>query len=51
MAKLLKIDAFTDVVCPWCHVGSVRLDKAIAADENNARALAALERTATARGR
>jgi len=31
MAKLLKIDAFTDVVCPWCLVGSVRLDKAIAA--------------------
>ncbi|WP_323015325.1 DsbA family oxidoreductase [Devosia sp.] len=30
MTKLLKIDVFTDVVCPWCLVGSVRLDKAIA---------------------
>jgi len=29
--KTLKIDVFTDVVCPWCLVGSVRLDKAIAA--------------------
>ena len=31
MAKMLKIDVFTDVVCPWCLVGSARLDKAIAA--------------------
>ncbi len=31
MAKTLKIDIFTDVVCPWCLVGSARLDKAIAA--------------------
>jgi len=31
MTKLLKIDVFTDVVCPWCVVGSARLDKAIAA--------------------
>jgi predicted DsbA family dithiol-disulfide isomerase len=30
MAKLLKIDVFTDVVCPWCLVGSARLDKAVA---------------------
>jgi len=30
MAKLLKIDVFTDVVCPWCLVGSARLDRAIA---------------------
>lgn len=30
MAKLLKIDVFTDLVCPWCVVGSARLDKAIA---------------------
>ncbi|MHA6296959.1 DsbA family oxidoreductase [Devosia sp. CAU 1758] len=29
MAKLLKIDVFTDVVCPWCLVGSARLDQAI----------------------
>jgi predicted DsbA family dithiol-disulfide isomerase len=31
MVRLLKIDVFTDVVCPWCLVGSVRLDKASAA--------------------
>src|SRR5215217_308153 len=31
MTKLLKIDVFTDVVCPWCLVGSARLDKAVAA--------------------
>ena len=31
MSKLLKIDVFTDVVCPWCLVGSARLDKAVAA--------------------
>ena len=30
MSKTLKIDLFTDVVCPWCLIGSVRLDKAIA---------------------
>lgn len=30
MTKQLKIDVFTDVVCPWCLVGSARLDKAIA---------------------
>ncbi|MEP7241467.1 MAG: DsbA family oxidoreductase, partial [Devosia sp.] len=31
MIRTLKIDLFTDIVCPWCLVGSVRLDKAIAA--------------------
>lgn len=31
MTKMLKIDVFTDVVCPWCVIGSARLDKAIAA--------------------
>jgi predicted DsbA family dithiol-disulfide isomerase len=30
MPRRLKIDVFTDVVCPWCLIGSVRLDKAIA---------------------
>jgi len=30
MSKLLKIDVFTDVVCPWCLVGSARLDRAVA---------------------
>ncbi len=31
MARTLKIDLFTDTVCPWCLIGSVRLDKAVAA--------------------
>lgn len=31
MSRTLKVDLFTDIVCPWCLVGSVRLDKAIAA--------------------
>jgi predicted DsbA family dithiol-disulfide isomerase len=31
MARQLKIDVFTDVVCPWCLVGSARLDQALAA--------------------
>lgn len=30
MARKIKIEVFTDVVCPWCLIGSVRLDKAIA---------------------
>src|SRR3954465_7260134 len=30
MSRSLKVDLFTDIVCPWCLVGSVRLDKAIA---------------------
>ena len=31
MSRTLKIDVFTDVVCPWCLVGSARLDQALAA--------------------
>ncbi len=31
MSKILKVDVFTDVVCPWCLVGSARLDTALAA--------------------
>jgi predicted DsbA family dithiol-disulfide isomerase len=30
MTRALKIDLFTDTVCPWCLIGSVRLDKAVA---------------------
>ena len=30
MARTIKVDLFTDVVCPWCLVGSARLDIAIA---------------------
>lgn len=29
--RTLKVDLFTDIVCPWCLVGSARLDLAIAA--------------------
>ncbi len=28
--RTIKIDLFTDVVCPWCLIGSARLDRAIA---------------------
>ena len=31
MTRKIKIDLFTDTVCPWCLVGSERLDQAIAA--------------------
>lgn len=30
MPKVLKVDLFTDIVCPWCLIGSARLDQAIA---------------------
>lgn len=30
MSRTLKIDLFTDTVCPWCLIGSARLDRAIA---------------------
>jgi predicted DsbA family dithiol-disulfide isomerase len=30
MTRKLKIDLFTDTVCPWCLIGSARLDRAIA---------------------
>lgn len=29
MPQLIKIDLFTDTVCPWCLVGAARLDQAI----------------------
>lgn len=35
MTKTLKIDVFTDVVCPWCLVGSARLDQALAASPDD----------------
>ena len=31
MPPTIKVDLFTDTVCPWCLVGSARLDEAIAA--------------------
>jgi len=31
MARTVQIDLFTDMVCPWCLVGTARLDQAIAA--------------------
>ena len=30
MTTTLKIDLFTDTVCPWCLVGAARLDRALA---------------------
>jgi predicted DsbA family dithiol-disulfide isomerase len=30
MTTVIKVDVFTDTVCPWCLVGSARLDQAIA---------------------
>ena len=31
MLRTLKIDIFTDTICPWCLVGIARLDRAVAA--------------------
>lgn len=31
MPRTVKVDLFTDTVCPWCLVGAARLDQAIAA--------------------
>ena len=31
MTRSIKVDLFTDTVCPWCLVGAARLDQAIAA--------------------
>ena len=26
---MIKIDIFSDTICPWCYIGKKRLDKAI----------------------
>lgn len=31
-ARTVRIDVWTDLVCPWCYVGQARLDEAIAAE-------------------
>lgn len=31
MTKSIHIDLFTDIVCPWCLIGTARLDQALAA--------------------
>lgn len=31
MTRSLRIDLFTDIVCPWCLIGTARLDQALAA--------------------
>lgn len=28
--KLLQIEVWSDIICPWCYIGNVRLKKAIA---------------------
>jgi predicted DsbA family dithiol-disulfide isomerase len=30
MTRTLKVDLWTDTVCPWCLIGAARLDKAVA---------------------
>ncbi|KAL9231273.1 hypothetical protein vseg_006520 [Gypsophila vaccaria] len=32
--KLIRIDISSDNVCPWCYVGKINLDKAIAASKD-----------------
>jgi predicted DsbA family dithiol-disulfide isomerase len=27
----ITVDVMSDVICPWCHIGKRRLDKAVAA--------------------
>lgn len=31
MTRSIRIDLFTDIVCPWCLIGTARLDQALAA--------------------
>lgn len=31
MNRSIRIDLFTDIVCPWCLIGTARLDQALAA--------------------
>ena len=31
MTRTIRIDLFTDIVCPWCLIGTARLDQALAA--------------------
>lgn len=30
MTRSIRIDLFTDIVCPWCLIGTARLDQALA---------------------
>ncbi|RDE08045.1 DsbA family oxidoreductase [Pelagibacterium lacus] len=30
MTQAIRIDLFTDIVCPWCLIGTARLDQALA---------------------
>ena len=29
MSEMIKLDIFSDTICPWCYIGKKRLDKAI----------------------
>jgi predicted DsbA family dithiol-disulfide isomerase len=31
VVMVLHIDVISDVICPWCHIGKRRLEKAVAA--------------------
>jgi predicted DsbA family dithiol-disulfide isomerase len=38
MTASICIDVFSDIVCPWCFIGSVRLDQALASLEGQVEA-------------
>ena len=29
MSEMIKLDIFSDTICPWCYIGKKRLDRAI----------------------
>lgn len=37
VAEPIVVDVYTDLVCPWCFIGTERLDRAIASSEVGAR--------------
>ncbi|MFZ9483444.1 MAG: DsbA family oxidoreductase, partial [Ilumatobacteraceae bacterium] len=30
---VVKVEIFSDVVCPWCYIGKRRFERAVAAQE------------------
>ncbi len=36
--EVLKIDVYSDVICPWCYLGKKRLEKALGSAGKNAQA-------------
>lgn len=37
MTRSIRIDLFTDIVCPWCLIGTARLDQALAGLDEDVR--------------